>query len=442
MTSLASLGDLDVRLAQACAEASVPGLSFAVLHQGEVVASASGVLNLDTKVEVRTDSLFQIGSITKSLTATLVMQAAEAGLLDIDAPVRKYLDTRIGRGPSAETFTPRQLMAHTSGLDGDLFLDTGRDDDALAKYIMLCGELEFLVTPGRYFNYSNAGYAVLGHLLEVVRGKVYDRLLEDHLFAPIGATRSTTMPEVAAFRRTAVGHGPGPDGTMAVVPLVHLPRGLGPAGLSLYSTVEDLVAYARAHMSGGALISSAASELMRTPQISLPENASWGLGWKIIPGAQTAFVGHDGGTIGQVASLWTAPNHGLAVAMCANGGNSRRVWETIAFPIFREVCGEAPELRLPAAIPAPVDLSRYEGCYENSGVDMHITAGADCLSVVAKQKSLSLPEICFLMWPLGEDRFRATIGDDDKVVTAFLDPDSEGRPELFFAGRIHRRRRG
>ncbi len=436
----ASLSYFEERVARACEEAAVPGLSFAVLHRGAMLSAASGVLNLDTGIEARPDSLFQIGSITKSLTSTLVMQAAEEGLLDIDAPVRSYLGLRIGRGPHADAFTARQLMAHTSGLDGDLFLDTGRDDDALAKYMILCGQLEFLVAPGRYYNYSNAGYAVLGRLLEVVRGKVYDRILDEQLFARIGATRSTTMPEIAAFRRTAVGHAPGADGAMAVVPLIHLPRALGPAGLSLYSTAEELIAYVRAHLAEGTLISRQSAAQMRTPQVGLPEGADWGLGWKIIRRGRTTFVGHDGGTIGQVAALWTVPEAGLAVAMCANGGHTLKAWQAIAFPIFREICGETPELALPDDVPAPDDLFRYEGVYGNSGVDMHVTATAEGLAVVAKQKFLSQPDVHFPMRPLGGGKFRATIGGDDKVVTAFLDNDARGRPTLFFAGRIHRRK--
>ncbi len=441
MTALSSLGDFGALVAGARDDAGVPGLTFAVLHQGNMISAAAGVLNLETNVEARADSLFQIGSITKSLTSTLVMQAAEEGLVDIDAPIRKYLGIRVGRGPHADEFTARQLMSHTSGLDGDLFLDSGRDNDAIAKYMILCAQLEFLVAPGRYYNYSNAGYAVLGRLLEIVRGKVYDRVLDEYLFARIGAKRSTTAPEIAAFRRTSVGHGPGADGKMDVVPLVHLPRALGPAGLSLYSTAEELIAYAKAHIVGGTLLSPEAAETMRKPHISLPENASWGLGWKIIEGPHTTFVGHDGGTIGQVASLWTAPSHGLAIAMCANGGHAKQAWESVAYPIFREVCGEVPELNPPAFAAEPGDLSRYEGCYENAGVDMHVKAAPEGLTVIAKQKFFSLPEVTFAMRPLGGDRFRATIGDDDKVVTAFLDPDSKGRPELFFAGRMHRRRR-
>ncbi len=437
---LESLHDFDGKVAGAREEFFVPGVTFAVLHDGKVTSSAAGVLSMDTGIEARPDSLFQVGSITKSLTATLVMQMAEEGLIDIDAPVTRYIGARVGRGPSAETFTARQLMAHTSGLDGDLFLDTGRDEDALAKYMIVGGQLEFMAPPGRYYNYSNAGYATLGRLVEVVRGVNYDRALDEFLFGRIGATRSTTMPEVAAFRRASSGHGLGADGAYGVVPLVHMPRAMGPAGLTLHSTAEELAAYAGAHMSESPLLSRASAKAMRAPQIGLAENASWGLGWKIIPAGNTVFVGHDGGVIGQVASLWTVPEKKLAVAMCCNGGYSRKIWEAIAYPIFREVCGAVPAPAIPGHAPAPRPLSLYEGVYDNLGVTMFIRATGDHLTAEVKHKFFGQPGMSFAMHSLGEDRFRVTLGDDDKIVMAFLDPGPDGRPDLFYAGRLHKRR--
>jgi hypothetical protein len=302
---------------------------------------------------------------------------------------------------------------------------------------VLCGELEFLAPPGRHYNYCNAGYAILGRLLEVVRGKTYDQVLRDHLLTPLGAARSTTFAEEAAFARTAVGHVAGPDGKPMLAPPIALARALGPAGFSLYSTVEDLIAFAQAHMAGEGPVSAGVAMAMRTPHAQLPD-AHWGLGWKL-SGDGMAFVGHDGGTIGQSAHLWTVPAQGLAIAMCANGGRSGRAWEELAYPIFREVCGQTPTPALPPDLSGPVDLTPFEGVFENLGVAVEIVAQDGGLRCVAVQRQIAMPDIVFSMRPLGEGRFRATIGDDDKVVTAFLEPGPDGRPEIFYAGRLHRR---
>jgi CubicO group peptidase (beta-lactamase class C family) len=432
-----ALADLDAKLRSARQQAGCPGLTFAASWNGESWSAADGVVNVETGIEARPDSLFQVGSITKAMTATLVMQAAAEGLLDLDQPVSAYIDSPLGRGDHSGAFTARQLMAHLSGLDGDLFLDTGRDDDALAKYMIACADLEFLCPPGAHYNYANAGYAILGRLLEVLRGAVFDQILRERLLTPLGSTRSTTFAEDAAFARTAVGHTTGDDGAPQLVQQLTLPRSLGPAGLTLYSTVEDLLAFAGAHMSGRTPVSPQIAAAMRTPHVELADGTYWGLGWKLI-GEQ--FVGHDGGTIGQAAFLWTAPEHGLAVTLCANGGNARAAWEALAHPVFQEICGAIPHVAAPEPSRDPCDLSIFEGRYTNVGVDVLITVQGDQLEAIATQSAFDAPPIIFHMRPLGDGRFRAVIGEDDNVITAFLDFDAAGRPELFYAGRLHRRR--
>src|SRR3954451_9285933 len=104
----------------------VPGAAWAVLADGEVVDGAAGLLHTGTGVEATADSLFQIGSITKLWTATLVMQLVDEGKVDLDATVRTYLpEFRIGDEDAAARITVRQLLNHTSGFEGDIFTDTG-----------------------------------------------------------------------------------------------------------------------------------------------------------------------------------------------------------------------------------------------------------------------------------------------------------------------------
>ena len=93
-------------------------------------------LNKDTGVEATTDSVFQIGSITKVWTATVAMQLVDEGLLDLDAPVADVLpELRLADPDVAKRVTMRHLLTHTSGIDGDVFTDTGRGDDCLEKYV-------------------------------------------------------------------------------------------------------------------------------------------------------------------------------------------------------------------------------------------------------------------------------------------------------------------
>ncbi len=400
--------------------------------------AASGVLNIETGVETRSNSLFQVGSITKAFTATLIMRAAGEGRISIDDPLQSLLGFAVGDGEWAKAVTIRQLLAHTSGLDGDLFIDTGRDDDALARYSLKCKSLKFVCPPDAFYNYCNAGYALLGRVLELVYEGCYDDVLRQYLTAPLGMDRSTTRPEEALCARVSAGHIVDATGAASLAPYTPLPRALGPAGLTLHSTAEDLVRFGQAHLSGTAPLSPDLCRAMQAPQVDLPEGASWGLGWKLITANGVEFFGHDGGTIGQGAFLWMCPSRGIAVSLCANGGASHHLWDALAGPLFEDVCGAAPLVeKLPVAPCA--DMTPYIGEYENEGVRMKVSEEAGQLHVVAVHKYFSMPDTEFKMVPVGENRFRATIGDQDRVVTAFYQPDTNGKFQYFSAGRVHQR---
>ena len=135
------------RLAALAERHKVPGASLGILRLGregredEVIAAAYGYANFPAKIEATTDTLFQIGSMSKVWTATLAMQLVDEGKLDLDAPVAEVLpELRLADAEVAKTVTMRHLLAHISGIDGDVFTDTGRGDDCLEKYVALLSE--------------------------------------------------------------------------------------------------------------------------------------------------------------------------------------------------------------------------------------------------------------------------------------------------------------
>ena len=143
---------LHADFARLVTERGVPGAAIAVLKDGEVVDFAAGLLSTATKVEATPDSVFQIGSITKVWTTTLVMQLVDDGLLDIDSPIRDYMpEFRLADEASAAAITTRQLLSHSGGFEGDVFTDTGRGDDAIEKYVAALTDLPQLFTPGELF---------------------------------------------------------------------------------------------------------------------------------------------------------------------------------------------------------------------------------------------------------------------------------------------------
>src|SRR5215471_19972134 len=146
----------------------VPGAAVAVLAGGEVVDHAAGLLHKGTGVEATPDSVFQIGSVTKLWTSTLVMQLVDEGKVDLDAPIRTYLpEFRIADEDEAALITTRMLLSHTAGFEGDIFTDTGVGDDCVEKYLAVLHDVPQLFPAGEQFSYNNAGFCVLGRLVEV-----------------------------------------------------------------------------------------------------------------------------------------------------------------------------------------------------------------------------------------------------------------------------------
>ena len=156
------------RLAVLAARHRVPGASLGILRMhdrgaDELVDAAYGVLNKDTGVEATTDSIFQIGSISKVWTATVVMQLVDEGLLDLDTPIIEVLpELRLADPDVTKHVTMRHLLTHTSGIDGDVFTDTGRGDDCLEKYVAGLGEVKQNHPLGATWSYCNSGFSVMG----------------------------------------------------------------------------------------------------------------------------------------------------------------------------------------------------------------------------------------------------------------------------------------
>jgi len=365
----------------------VPGATLAVLVDGEVRELASGVLHRGTGVATTTGSLFQVGSITKIHTATLVMQLAEDGKLDLDAPVRAVLPDFTAADPAAaETITARQLLSHTSGLTCDFTHDTGRGDDCLAAYVEAAGDVPLDCPPGTGISYSSVGYNVLGRIVEVLTGQTWDAALRDRLCAPLGLAHTVTLPEDALRFRVAMGHlgAPGSDPDPAPV-WNPLPRSAGPYGGVLCATAADVLRLARMHLDGGAapdgtrLLRPETVAAMQRREVGCPDkwtvdSDGWGLGWTLYDWDGTPGFGHDGATIGQYGFLRVVPEAGVAAVLLTNGGGARR----LCSDLFRELLGELAGVRMPApfgppAEPVPVRLGERAGTYRREGVEITVS---------------------------------------------------------------------
>jgi CubicO group peptidase (beta-lactamase class C family) len=368
------------------AKYDVPGAAVAVLAGGEVVDDAAGLLHKGTGVEATADSVFQIGSITKLWTSTLVMQLVDEGKVDLDEPVRTYLpEFVIGDEDAAARITVRMLLNHTSGFEGDIFTDTGVGDDCIEKYLGVLGEVPQLFPPGEQFSYNNAGFCVLGRLVEVLREKQYDACLRDHLFAPLGLTHAATNPYEAIMFRAAMGHVELEPGTgFQPAPVWALARSNAPAGAMLAMRPRDLLAFAEMHLGDGKaadgtqVLAPGTAARMHAREVDLPYlgvmGDSWGLGFERFDTADGDVIGHDGSTIGQNAFLRMVPGSGVAVALLTNGGDAIALFHDIAGHVLAELAGVTlPPLPTPPESPERVDASRYVGTYSAEVADLVVS---------------------------------------------------------------------
>jgi dipeptidyl aminopeptidase/acylaminoacyl peptidase/CubicO group peptidase (beta-lactamase class C family) len=380
------------RLAVHAERHRVPGAVLGILRTGEgrdeTCVAAYGSLNKATGVETTEDSVFQIGSMTKAWTATVAMQLVDEGKLDLDAPVIEVLpELRLSDEDVAARLTMRHLLTHTSGIDGDVFTDTGRGDDCLERYVALLADAAQNHPLEATWSYCNSGFVLAGRVIEKLTDGTWDAAIKERLVAPLGMTHTGTLPEEALLHRAAVGHvsenGSEPERALAW----GLPRALGPAGL-VNSTAAEVLAFARMHLAGGVapdgtrILSESAASAMTEHQADLPDKYtlgdSWGLGWIRFGWDRRRLIGHDGNTLGQAAFLRVLPDEGLAVTLLTNGGNTRDLYEDLYREIFQELAGlEMPRPLTPPGEPVQVDAGPRLGTYERAGARLEVLAGAD-----------------------------------------------------------------
>ena len=343
--------DLQDRLASSAAAHGVPGAALAVLAEGRGHEFAYGLANVATGVAATPDTLFQIGSVTKVFTAALVMQLAEAGLVDLDAPI----DTYLPNFPAPLSNSPpslRHLLSHQSGLDEAMGDFADRGQDCIANVVRRVDEIGSIFPPGAHYSYSNTGYVVAGHILQVLTGRPWHRLIRERIWHPLGIDDAFVLPEHALRFRVAAGHIADPATNAAeLAPYMFAPRSGAPAGSITGMTAGGLLRFARLFFDGPdephSILSRNAIATMTTPQADLsgPQgDAAWGLGLSLEDWGDTRIVGHDGGTIGFQSFLRIVPEGACAVVLLTNGGDADGLYKDLVPDILQQVCGiRAPE---------------------------------------------------------------------------------------------------
>ncbi|WP_433273366.1 serine hydrolase domain-containing protein [Actinosynnema sp. CS-041913] len=289
----------------------VPGAQLAVHRPGEALWA--------TEVGLPADAAVPIGSITKTFTATVAMALVSDGDLDLDTPLPD-----VGR-----PLTLRHLLSHTGGLPSD-------PDDvrttSLRRHALEAGRnLVPLHRPGAGFSYSNIGYVLIGHLIEVATGMSWWEAVDAVLLRPLGLRPHFT---VGPDTDPGVVAGHAVNGALRRVVPVHQSLALvdAPAG-ALAASATDLVAFGRM-LAGGAprIVDADDLALMRQPvRHAEPFGMAdgWGLGLALYERDGTAWVGHDGTADGTSCHLRINPDDGTVVALTTNGSSGFALWRDL-----------------------------------------------------------------------------------------------------------------
>ena len=180
--------ELDAKIRAGMREHGIPGVAMGMIYREPRYIKGYGVTNVDYPVPVDGDTLFRIGSTTKTFTGTVAMRLVDQGKLDLDARVREYLPEFATSQPSvARRVTVRQLLNHSAGWLGEYYADKGPGDDALARYVEGIERLPQQTPLGEAFAYNNAAIVLAGRVIEAVTGSTYEEVVRELVLDPIGA---------------------------------------------------------------------------------------------------------------------------------------------------------------------------------------------------------------------------------------------------------------
>lgn len=360
-------------------ELGVPGAALGVSYQERRMTRGFGVTSVVNPLPVTDDTLFPIASISKTFTATVMMQLVDQGKIDLDAPVRQYLpDFAVQDKDAARKATIRTLLTHVAGWDGDPPADTGEGDDALARFVAAQKNAEQVAPINTIYSYNNTSFAIAGRVIEVATGKTFEQAVKDMLLDPLSLKHSVYSASDVVNFRFAAGHG---GSRTAPVPIPWVwPRYMRPAG-GLVSSVNDVLRYGEFHLSDGAvapngirLLSGAAMKTMQTPQtVKHGSEEEVAISWMIATEHGVRHLSHGGRAFGAWTWLTLVPTERLAIAVFGNSNSAER--------LTREVTQEA--LRVYANIPIQTPrrialtqtaIAEYVGRYVSPSADLLITA--------------------------------------------------------------------
>lgn len=396
-------------------EANTPGMALAITSRERLLHAATfGFANLHVKRPVTADTLFEIGSISKSFTSIALLQLRDEGRFDPNEPITEYLPWFTVKSPFAP-ITGHHLMTHTSGLPRD------RDDVPSSRYQAYgVREREVGYLPGVRYAYSNVGYQVLGYALESIAKKRYADVINERILMPLGMNASAAQFTHDTRLNLAVGYQRMYDDRPShpahpLVPATWLEYAAGDG--SIVSTAADMAAYARMLLNRGGgpngtrVLSQDGFKALTQRGIEYAEKTWYGYGMMTSERDGRTLLSHSGGMVGYASMLVADPEAGVAAVVLVNGPGSAGGVAHFAVNVARAALRGEP---LPA-LPEATDPAVFKGGADYAGT---YTSGARTLVLKLDPPLLGVPTERGLM--LLEQRGRDTFYLNDASWDRFL----------------------
>lgn len=303
-----------------CGRGAAPGAAVAVIQDGKMVhQKAYGLANLEQGAPCTPQTRFRVVSLTKAFTAMAVMILHEKGLLNIDDTIGKYLPDY----PKGDKITIRQLLTHTSGvqepvLSGEMLEVLPKRNTPLAKRYATCRDEPLEFPPGERWSYSNAGYIVLGYLIEKVSDRPYETVLQENIFMPLGMNnRGYDRPD-AILKHRAAGYSR-EGGTYMNAMYVDMSI-FGPSG-ALYSTIEDMALWDQSLYGDTLVKADLLRQAFTRAELNDGTTADYGFGWVLGKNRGLDEIRATGMAPGFAAQIVRIPSRRFSVVILSNCDN-------------------------------------------------------------------------------------------------------------------------
>ncbi|MFC1792918.1 serine hydrolase domain-containing protein, partial [Planctomycetota bacterium] len=305
----------------------IPGLSIAYVDRDGILwAAGFGYTDYNRKTPVTTDTLFDINSMAKTITATAVMIAVQDGLLELDVPIIEYfpqftVKSRFEDNPHKK-ITLRHLLSHTSGIARYAPVGNAREPSygSLEDKVLSVSDTWLRHKVGESYSYSNLGYSLATYVLQLRSGQPFAKYLEDKVFAPLNMPNCSVDAEfIKNHPNRAIGH----MSYVKRIPLAPDIPLLGPGGV--YASAKEMARFLqfflnRGKVDGQTVLDESPMTSMVTPSVRCKE---YGLGVEIFPN-RFVHLGHGGFGAGFMSSMCWLPEYGIGVVYLWNSENLNR----------------------------------------------------------------------------------------------------------------------